>query len=439
MSTTMRMPSPCSAVDELVELRERADARVDVPVVVDVVAAVRERGGVERAEPDGIDAEPREVRHPVDQPGRDRRCRRRSRRRRCGDRPGRRRRCATSRVGQVTLADRHRDTIWPQPLAAGSMMCGCPPIGSASTPTPHSSPPPAAGMPAAATSPTSCGGWTTRACARRAERRTRSRRSRPRGPSSTGREARPPIRRRCSGSSPRWPLTAMPPGPRCARPRPSGRLRLPEPLRSADPTRCAWSWASRSPRCSIGAGTGLAVGRFGRSPTPAALARFTEAQHAGGHPGDERGAADLRDPVDLPAARHLAVHRRVRLRRRGRRTAGSAWSPSCSRSRRTPRAPPTPAFAVSGLELSLHANADPTDDSGIAKPVEIDPHWARTARSTSERPRFGPSRRAARRPRGTSGSPIVTTDVNGCIARCTHLLSPGAGTSGTSQCTKCSR
>ena len=44
-----------------VEVVERAQPRVDVAVVGDVVPAVGERGRVERAQPDGVDAERREV------------------------------------------------------------------------------------------------------------------------------------------------------------------------------------------------------------------------------------------------------------------------------------------------------------------------------------------------------------------------------------------
>jgi hypothetical protein len=48
--------------DHLVELGERADLRVDVAVVVDVVAAVGEGRRVERREPDRVDAQLDEVR-----------------------------------------------------------------------------------------------------------------------------------------------------------------------------------------------------------------------------------------------------------------------------------------------------------------------------------------------------------------------------------------
>ncbi len=47
--------------DHRVEVVERAEARVDVTVVGDVVAAVGEFGRVERAEPERVDAERGEV------------------------------------------------------------------------------------------------------------------------------------------------------------------------------------------------------------------------------------------------------------------------------------------------------------------------------------------------------------------------------------------
>ena len=64
MSTTTRMPRAVQRGDHLVEVGQRAEPRVDVAVVGDVVPAVGERGGVERAEPDRVDAERGEVRHP---------------------------------------------------------------------------------------------------------------------------------------------------------------------------------------------------------------------------------------------------------------------------------------------------------------------------------------------------------------------------------------
>ena len=55
MSTTTRIPARVQRRDHLVEVVERAQARVDVAVVGDVVAAVGERGGIERAQPDRVD------------------------------------------------------------------------------------------------------------------------------------------------------------------------------------------------------------------------------------------------------------------------------------------------------------------------------------------------------------------------------------------------
>ena len=55
MSTMTLMPGGVQRGDHLVEVRERAQARVDVAVVVDVVAAVDQGRGVERAQPDRVD------------------------------------------------------------------------------------------------------------------------------------------------------------------------------------------------------------------------------------------------------------------------------------------------------------------------------------------------------------------------------------------------
>ena len=57
-------PQRVRPLEERVEVGERAEQRVDVAVVGDVVAAVGLRGRVERREPDGVDAEPREVVEP---------------------------------------------------------------------------------------------------------------------------------------------------------------------------------------------------------------------------------------------------------------------------------------------------------------------------------------------------------------------------------------
>ncbi len=56
-------------LDHPVEVVERAELRVDVAVVVDVVAAVGQRGRVEGAEPDGLDTERRQVRHALGDAG----------------------------------------------------------------------------------------------------------------------------------------------------------------------------------------------------------------------------------------------------------------------------------------------------------------------------------------------------------------------------------
>ena len=70
MSTMSLMPGGVQRRDHGVEVGEGAQSRVDVAVVVDVVAAVGQRGRVERAEPDGVDPEPREVGHARGDPGR---------------------------------------------------------------------------------------------------------------------------------------------------------------------------------------------------------------------------------------------------------------------------------------------------------------------------------------------------------------------------------
>ena len=106
-SITSRMPRRCSARDQLVELRQRAEQRVDVLVVADVVAVVGLRRGVDRREPQDVDAE-------VGSGGPAAAGRRRGRRRRrrrspgtSGDRPGRRRRGST-RAGSRGPSGRRR-------------------------------------------------------------------------------------------------------------------------------------------------------------------------------------------------------------------------------------------------------------------------------------------------------------------------------------------
>ena len=89
--------------DELVEVRQRPEERVDVGVVGDVVAVVGHGRDVERREPDRLDAE-RPLRAVVEvvEVRRSRRAgrrpRRRRRRRRSGGRSGRSRRAATRRA-----------------------------------------------------------------------------------------------------------------------------------------------------------------------------------------------------------------------------------------------------------------------------------------------------------------------------------------------------
>ena len=56
-----RMPRRCACVEHHVEVGERAEERVDVAVVGDVVAGVLLRRALERAQPDGVDAEVGEV------------------------------------------------------------------------------------------------------------------------------------------------------------------------------------------------------------------------------------------------------------------------------------------------------------------------------------------------------------------------------------------
>ena len=54
--------------DQLVEVGERAERRVDVVVVGDVVAEVGVRRDGDRAQPDAVDAEPLQVVEPLDDP-----------------------------------------------------------------------------------------------------------------------------------------------------------------------------------------------------------------------------------------------------------------------------------------------------------------------------------------------------------------------------------
>ena len=90
------MPRSCSARDQLVEVVERAEHRVDGLVVADVVAVVVLRGGVDRREPDHVDAELDEVVEALEDARAGRRCRRRRSPRTSAGRPGRRRRGSTT-------------------------------------------------------------------------------------------------------------------------------------------------------------------------------------------------------------------------------------------------------------------------------------------------------------------------------------------------------
>ena len=56
-SITSLMPRSCSAGDQRVEIVQRAEQRVDVLVVADVVAVVVHRRAVDRRQPDHVDAE----------------------------------------------------------------------------------------------------------------------------------------------------------------------------------------------------------------------------------------------------------------------------------------------------------------------------------------------------------------------------------------------
>ena len=89
MSTMTRSPSAWASADQLVEVRQRAEDRVDVAVVGDVVPSVGHRRGVERRDPQRVDAEVAEVGQPGADAGRGRRPRHRRCRRRRGRRPGR--------------------------------------------------------------------------------------------------------------------------------------------------------------------------------------------------------------------------------------------------------------------------------------------------------------------------------------------------------------
>ena len=68
-SMTSLMPRSCSAGDQLVQLLQRAEQRVDVLVVADVVAVVVHRRAVDRRQPDHVDAQLGQVVQPLGDAG----------------------------------------------------------------------------------------------------------------------------------------------------------------------------------------------------------------------------------------------------------------------------------------------------------------------------------------------------------------------------------
>ena len=99
LGTKSRMsfrPAPMRSRDQRVEIGQRAEERVDAAVIGDVVAEIGHRRGIDRREPDRVDAE----RHQIVEPARDARAGRRRRRRWCpgrsADRSDRRCRAATT-------------------------------------------------------------------------------------------------------------------------------------------------------------------------------------------------------------------------------------------------------------------------------------------------------------------------------------------------------
>ena len=82
--------------DQLGEVRQGAELGQHRGVVGDVVAAVAQRGGVERRQPEAVDAEPLEVVEPVIRPVKSPGAGARWSRRRRGPAPRRRRRCGTT-------------------------------------------------------------------------------------------------------------------------------------------------------------------------------------------------------------------------------------------------------------------------------------------------------------------------------------------------------
>jgi hypothetical protein len=55
--------------EQPVEVGERAKRRVDAGEVRDVVAEIRHRRGIDRGQPDGVDAKPTKIVEPVDDAG----------------------------------------------------------------------------------------------------------------------------------------------------------------------------------------------------------------------------------------------------------------------------------------------------------------------------------------------------------------------------------
>lgn len=124
----------------------------------------------------------------------------------------------------------------------------------------------------------------------------------------------------------------------------------------------------------IGGASGFAVGRFGRAPAPVALARFAVRQQAADVPPST---------AMLPAS---VIPSTYRLLGTSSSTGTFAYAAKAADGRvclvavllaqaAYTSCTSEAGFAVAGLALSLHADTDPTDDSGVGKPVEIDPHW----------------------------------------------------------------
>jgi hypothetical protein len=124
-----------------------------------------------------------------------------------------------------------------------------------------------------------------------------------------------------------------------------------------------------------GAGVGLAVGRFGRAPSPAALARFDAGQRTADRPPSTAVLPTFVTPSSfrlLGSSSSTGVFAYGARAPDGRVCVIAVVLAQASYAACTSEA----AFAVSGLELSLRANADPTDDSGAVSPVEISPRWS---------------------------------------------------------------